>query len=433
MSQQGKKDFTFINEHIKTKPFYKKKWFLKTGAAVGLAVVFGAVAGLTFGIITPWAKQKFGEPQTPTQIVIAQEEETDKPAEKPTEKPTDAAVTEKESEIIPQTVIEEKALNLSDYKKLYSQMYSVAREAQRAVVTVTGSSSNVDLFNEPSENNVEASGLIVAANGAYMYVLTESAVIESAERLRVTFPDATTVDADLQKQDPTTEMALVRLPISKIPEETKNLIDTSALASSCSVAQGAPVIAIGSPLGYTESIAFGMVTSILPTSVEDREYNMINTDIIGSSEGSGILVNLDGKIVGVITRDFSNQAEQSTVTGVSISEIRQMIENMTNNVEMAYMGIIGKEVTESIQKESHIPEGVYVKEIAADSPAMYAGIQKADILISINGEKITNMKQYSDQLGKLKPEEIAHVLLMRQGMDGNYAEIPADVTLGNAQ
>ena len=43
------------------------------------------------------------------------------------------------------------------------------------------------------------------------------------------------------------------------------------------------------------------------------------------------------------------------------------------------------------------------------------------------------MKQYSDQLGKLKPEEIAHVLLMRQGMDGNYAEIPADVTLGNAQ
>ena len=100
---------------------------------------------------------------------------------------------------------------------------------------------------------------------------------------------------------------------------------------------------------------------------------------------------------------------------------------------MAYMGIIGKEVTESMQKESLIPEGVYVKEIAADSPAMYAGIQKADILISINDEKITNMKQYSDQLGKLRPEDIAHVMLMRQGLDGNYAEINADVTLGNAQ
>lgn len=440
MSKEGKKNFDFINEHIKKKPFYKRKWFITSSAAIGLALVFGAVAGLVFAIVTPWAKSNFGEPEKMTQIVITQETEntTERPNENSTkgskDKESETKATEKHSEEnLPQSVVENKELDISDYKRIHSLMSAVANRASRSIVTVIGSTSNVNWFNEESENHVQASGMIIADNGTYMYILTETQVTDGAERLRITFGDNSTVDAVMQSQDSLTGLALLRVPSNKIKSETRESIEIAAFSNSSSITQGNPVIAIGSPLGHRDAMSFGMVTSINPASVDDREYNMIATDIIGSEDGSGILVDLDGKIVGIITKNFTEQQDQLTLTALPAQELLKLVENLTNNVEMAYMGIIGKNVTPSVMEELNLPAGIYIKEAVGDSPAMYAGIQTADIMVAINDTNLKSMKDFQKKLQTLHPGEVVEVTLMRQGMDGGYSEIMRDVTLGVVQ
>ena len=60
MPNEEKRKFTFISEQIKKKPFYRKKWFINSAAGIGLAVLFGGTAGITFAMVKPWAEAQFG-------------------------------------------------------------------------------------------------------------------------------------------------------------------------------------------------------------------------------------------------------------------------------------------------------------------------------------------------------------------------------------
>ena len=173
MPEKERKEFTFMSEQLKKKPFYKKKWFIRGCQAVALAVIFGAVAGFTFAAVMPWAEKQFGEPDDPAQIVIVQDEtESETQSETQTETPRETQTeteTQTESETAPvkkeETIIQKKELDISDYKQLYWKMASVAEEAATSIVTVTGESSNEDWFNEVIENHVQASGLMIEKTG----------------------------------------------------------------------------------------------------------------------------------------------------------------------------------------------------------------------------------------------------------------------------
>ena len=68
-------------------------------------------------------------------------------------------------------------------------------------------------------------------------------------------------------------------------------------------------------------------------------------------------------------------------------DIKDIIEKLSNDETIPYIGIQGIDVTEEIANQG-IPEGVYVKEVDAESPAMAAGIQAGDIITSIGGEEV---------------------------------------------
>ena len=96
--------------------------------------------------------------------------------------------------------------------------------------------------------------------------------------------------------------------------------------------------------------------------------------ILGSTDGSGILVNLDGEIVGIIAQSYSAKGN-NVVTGIAISQIKKLIENLSNNVSRAYIGIRGQDVTEELSDKTGIPKGVLISRVADDSPAMMAGMK----------------------------------------------------------
>ena len=81
MGEDEKREFHFINEQIKKKPFYRHKWFIRGVAGIVLALIFGTAAGVMFAIVQPWASNQFGRPDEPTQIVMVQEETPDAGAE----------------------------------------------------------------------------------------------------------------------------------------------------------------------------------------------------------------------------------------------------------------------------------------------------------------------------------------------------------------
>ena len=111
------------------------------------------------------------------------------------------------------------------------------------------------------------------------------------------------------------------------------------------------------------------------------------------------------------------------------SQIRDLIESLSNNEARPYIGIRGQDVTEQISNTTGIPKGVLVTSVQPDSPAMLAGIKEYDVIVKINEDKIATFRQYRDSLDELKPGQTATVTAMRKGAAG-YAEVEFQIPLG---
>lgn len=418
MADRDGKDFTFMSEQLKKRPFYRKKWFQKSVSAAALAILFGTAAGVAFSVVQPWAKKQFGEPQDPAQIYVVQED---------TE--TEAQTETEETEAPPKTVIEEKELEIYDYKMLYSKMSQVAEGLSDSVVTVTCERSGVDWFNEVIENQTQTAGLVIAQSDTEYFILNGSQASAEAERIIVTFSDGSVADASLRKKDNVTGLSVVCVPKSALEGMEQQPVPVE-LSGKRIISQGAPVIALGTPVGNNPSVSFGMVTSVVDTPVMDSQYRVLSTDILGSEQGSGILIDLDGKVVGIIAQNFSVNGGQITLSALAAADLRDLTEDMVYGRVRASVGITGKEIDEKLSEEFEMPRGIYVRDIAADSPAMYAGIYEADIIVSIDDEPVETAKDYEEKLKEHEPEEQVKIGIRRAAMDG-YVDLEIPVQLGS--
>lgn len=419
MPDKDQKEFTFMSEQLKKKPFYKKRWFQKGLGAGTLAIIFGMTAGVTFAVVQPWAKKQFGEPEDPAKVFVVREE---------TETETMPPQTDTQKETVPQTVIEQKDLEIADYKMLYEKMAEVAESVAPAIVTVTCETSNLDWFNEVIENHVQASGLVIAQSQEEYFILTGGQALDTAERTIVTFPDGTAAEASFQRQDSVTGLAVVRVLKAELSEEAKQIVPAK-LSPSEMIEKGEPVIALGTPVANDTSMSFGMVTSVVDTPAVDSQYNVLSTDILGSAQGSGVLVDLDGEIVGVIAQNFSTDSSQITLTALAAYDIQGLVTDLANDKERPRIGITGKEIDAVIAEEFDMPEGIYVRSVAEDSPAMYAGVYEADIITGINSGEIRTIDEYEEEIRRHSPDEYIKLGIKRATMDG-YVDIEVPVQLG---
>ncbi len=413
----GEKDFSFLREKIKEKPFNIKKALQRVYFTIFLAVLFGVVAGYVFVVVVPYIQNKVN-PEEPTQVVIDQDDETQ------------AETEETEEEEPDQVIIQEKvSFELEDYEALFNKLSVLAVECSRGLVTVTCATSETDWFNNLMENQRHGTGAIVADNGLEILVLTERKILEDADRISVTFTDGTVADAEMKSYDGNTGLAVLSIDKSTLSEETTNSLKIVTLGNSNLVTKGAPIIAAGSPLEYADAAVFGNITSQSNyTRTSDANYKVLTTDILGSANGTGVLLNMKGEVIGIISQDIAEEDTSSTVMAYAISDIKGIIEKLSNGEEIAYMGIRGMDVTKEISDAAGMPEGVYV-EVEMDSPAMYAGIQSGDVITAINNEPVTNMKAIQNIMLEYEPEQALNVQLMRLGKD-EYVEMKYVVTLG---
>ena len=480
-ANSSEQNFEFITETIKEKPVSKRKIILKTIFTCILALAFGAIACFTFVSLYPVFNEWLhpmddtkvvslgqSDEETGTEDVSAHDgkdetvnetsDDTDgteinpqddegsgnsvQPEENSTQdtsesKPENDENTNLEEalpapEVITQVVeTVEKELELDDYAQLYQQISDVAAEARRAVVTVTGVSANTDWFMNVYENKHTSSGLILAENGKEMLILTKSTPLNGSDKIAVTFCDGARYNAAMKKSDPNTDLSVIAVDLEDMSEGTKDACKLAELGSSKnSSIDGTPVIAVGDPLGATESMAMGQITShTIKRDMTDTNVSILTTDIYGSSNASGVIINLAGRVLGIITQDGASPDAKNLIRGYAISDMKDKLEKLSNGQELAYLGIVGMDVTQEAADEYGVPMGAYVKQVVIDSPAMEAGIQNGDVIVKLGTTDITSFTDYKDAMLKCQPEDLMMVTVKRMGRD-EYVELSYEITLG---
>lgn len=406
----------FIREKIKDKPISRKRLASKLLTAALSGLVFAAAACVVLLICFPLLKKN----------LLPQMSETENGTQREDQNTQDEIATEGTQIVIPPNI----SLSISDYQTLQDELYRIGNEVNRSIVTVSSAVSQTEWMENDFETEGQGSGVIVYEDNNYLYILTEQKVISNPESIRISFVDRTGAEATMLKHDGNTGIAILTVEKRQISAETEEFIEVAKIGSSYAMTNGAIVIALGSPLGTNYSILTGNITSVENEMMTaDKNYSVFTTDIIAGKNGSGVLVNTRGEIVGIVLQSFSGSQEVSTLTAVAIDELTDMLKILLDGKDVPYLGLYVSTVTEEISADYDIPRGIFVKEAAADSPAMRAGLQSGDVIVGLNGEALLTDMVYSNKLSQLIPGTTCEVTVKRQ--NGNdYYELTCEVEIG---
>ena len=424
-------DVSFIKEKVKERPVNRKKLLRRTVITASMAVIFGLIACFTFLVLEPVFSNWLYPEEEPEQIQLQEELVSEEMH------PEDMMLEEEKPQFsapqfITSTVVQRVDMEVGDFQKLYRELYTVVQQASKSMVTVIGVTSETDWFNNAYESKGQTAGVIVADNGMELLILTEKKIVDSAELLRVSFADNAQAPAVLKQADPVTGLAVVSVNLSDLSDFTLKSIAAARLGSTTnkSMLLASPIIAIGQPMGVSNSVAYGMISSMGSVlNLVDGNYQLIGTDIYGSLDGSGVLLNLNGQVLGIISQENSREDTPNTITALGISNLKNNIEKLSNGQPMAVLGIYGTDVPAEIQETQGVPQGAYVTGIEMDSPAMESGIQSGDVIVRIGTENITSFTKYNDIIMSLSPDTMVTLTVMRQTQNG-YQEMTVDVVLG---
>lgn len=410
-------EFSFIQEKVKQKSIYQNRLLRKAAMSVFCGALFALSALLIWALAAPRLKLKAEEQEI---LPINIPEEVPESEEEVSEPPEESVVH----------ITETVSLTLEDYRKMYQQLMQIGNQAEKSLVNISAVTVDTDWFDESFTSQNSVSGVLVGDNGLELLILTNYTEVRDGELL-VTFFDRTTAKAVLKKYDKNTGLAVVSVNLGDISESTRGVITYADLGSSKTLRSGEPVLAVGSPFGTYGSVLMGSLTSVTQTAAAyDGAYNVLTTDMAksGHDTGSGVLTDLDGKIIAIIQDKYEVNSQKDTIQAYGISDVKSVIEHLSNNQDLVYMGITGTDVTTSVSEAEQIPIGVYVSEVAMDSPAIMAGIQPGDIITSMSGQTVTNLKDVMAILLKCSNGQEINVVCQRSGMDG-YQELQTTVRL----
>lgn len=410
----GREEFSFLQETIKEKPITGRMVVNQLGKMAVYGIVFGLMASISFFAIKPWAESLF---QKNSKVVTI---------------PRDEEKKEDENEKLPEVEVRPE-LTLESYRELNTELYGVAKDIGKSIVEVRGIHGKEGWIKESYDTVNSVSGIVVADTGSQFLMLANNSILEEAEDITITFEDGNTYPAGLRKQDKNLGIAIFEVNKSDMKTGTVNQTKVAALGNSNLISRGDMMIALGKPFGYSDGLGYGITSSVRKTiTLPDGRYRILVTDIPGSNEGSGFLANIRGEIVGVIQPKITSDEHVCASNALAISDLKELIELLSNGKSIPYVGVTGTEVTEAIKREQGIPVGVYVKNVDSDSPAMAAGIQNGDIITSVEKSKITTLNVYQKAILKYQPGSQIKMKGQRRS-NGGYVEIEYTVTTGSKE
>lgn len=266
-------------------------------------------------------------------------------------------------------------------------------------------------------NNVSVgygSGVVISPDG---YIVTNNHVVEGASKIEVTFNDKHKRTATIIGNDPSTDLALI-----KVDGEDYEYL---TFANSDEVKVGEWVLAVGNPFNLTSTVTAGIV------SAKARNINIlgdgstiesfIQTDAaINPGNSGGALVNMDGNLIGINAAIASRTGSYEGYSfAIPSNIVKKVIEDFLQygSLQRAYLGITMTEITEELAESEGISEmsGVYIVGVEERGGAKAAGIKEGDVLLSINDLTVNSNSQLIGVIGQYRPGDKVKVKIQRKG------------------
>ena len=287
-------------------------------------------------------------------------------------------------------------------------------------------SVNSIFYRNTSTATAAGSGIIISEDG---YILTNNHIVNSssssyyyelgkANKVTVTlYNDKTKYDATIVGTDSQTDLAVIKIE--------KSGLTAAELGDSDAVQVGEFAMAIGNPLGLTDSVTAGIISAV-NREVSDQDgntYVAIQTDAsINSGNSGGALVNSKGQVIGVNTLKLSGNGVEGVGFAIPINSTKEIYEQLIqyNKVKRPYIGIGGYDLDEQTAEYNNLVIGIYIKTIDDFSAAEKAGLRIGDVIIEVEGTKVTKM----DELNAIKnKKQIGDTLKLKVYRDGKEKDI----------
>ena len=275
------------------------------------------------------------------------------------------------------------------------------------------------------------SGVIISADG---YIVTNNHVVDGADELTVTLNEnSKEYSARIIGADKTTDLALIKIDAKNLP--------AIVIANSDDVKVGEWVLAVGNPLGLNNTVTAGIVSAKARSMNTGGITSMIQTDAaINQGNSGGALVNTRGELIGINAMLYSQTGSNigygfaipTTIVNKAVEDFKKY-----GSYQRAMIGIQGMDVKNYVDamkdqdkdvEDFGTMEGIYVDKVVDDGAAAEAGIQKGDVLTSVDGQKVKDFGALQGIIAQKRPGDKVKVTYLR-----NKKEHTVTLTLKNEQ
>lgn len=382
----------FVREHILPSKKRRRKELLKL---FGQMFLCGAVFGIAAGIFLIMTENLLGKEKTEYQEDLIEEETSKKTKDKET------AVS-----------VQEMTEPGNSEKKNNSCEKKIAQWNQSIVAVYTQSQWPGSQMVYRQEAGF---GIAVAKENARLYFLTRyMAFTSETEELKAKFFDGAVCPAKLEGKDEDADIAVVSVALEKIPKSIQEKVQVIKMGDAGRLQTGSGVVILGQPNGFLYSADVGIISGLPEKEyIVDYSLDIYPTNMARNEKGSGVVVSMDGKLLGLLTDSGTEYFGNDTVLFSGILVLKRIIMKIIEKEPIIYCGIKAENIPQKKRADMGITNGIYVMEIQPNSPAERAGIRAGDIIRKVEDTEISSLVDFYTKISEYGENMVVHVHALR--------------------
>ncbi|KXU90554.1 peptidase [Paraburkholderia monticola] len=265
------------------------------------------------------------------------------------------------------------------------------------------------------------SGFIISNDG---YILTNAHVVDGANVVTVKLTDKREFKAKVVGADKQSDVAVLKIDASNLP--------TVKIGDPRQSKVGQWVVAIGSPYGFDNTVTSGIISAKSRSLPNENYTPFIQTDVpVNPGNSGGPLFNLQGEVIGINSMIYSQTGGfQGLSFAIPISEAIKVKDDLvkTGHVSRGRLGVAVQGMNQTLANSFGMqkPQGALVSSVDASGPAAKAGLQPGDVILSVNGDEVSDSTDLPGKIANLAPGSSATLKVWR-----DKASKDVKVTIGS--